>query len=70
MTVKPVRFTGSGRAFFKWILGFLLHFAWLDQKYGDVPASDPAARFLDEEYPDSVLKARYPNMGILAEIGW
>ena len=27
-------------------------------------------RFLDETYPDSRLKDRYPNMGFLDEIGW
>lgn len=42
----------------------------MDQRHKDVPASGPAARFLDEAYPDSALKARYPNMGILDEIGW
>lgn len=43
----------------------------MDQRRNrDMPASNAVARFLDETYPDSVLKARYPNMGILAEIGW
>lgn len=42
----------------------------MDQRRKDVPAAGAAARFLDERYPDSWLKARYPNMGILDEIGW
>lgn len=42
----------------------------MDQRRRDVPASGAVARFLDETYPDSFLKDRYPNMGILDEIGW
>ena len=42
----------------------------MDRRHKDVPASGSVARFLDEAFPDSVLKARYPNMGILDEIGW
>lgn len=42
----------------------------MDQRRRDVPASGRAARLLDEVYPDSWLKTRYPNMGILDEIGW
>ncbi len=42
----------------------------MDQRHRDVPASDAVTRFLDEAYPDSWLKERYPNMGILDEIGW
>ncbi len=42
----------------------------MDQRRRDVPAAGVVSRFLDEAYPDSVLKERYPNMGILDEIGW
>lgn len=42
----------------------------MDQRREGVPALSAAARFLDERFPDSVLHARYPNMGILSEIGW
>lgn len=42
----------------------------MDQRREGVPASGAVTRFLDETYPDSMLKARYPNMGILNEIGW
>lgn len=42
----------------------------MDQRRRDVPAAGVVSRFLDEAYPDSVLKDRYPNMGILDEIGW
>lgn len=42
----------------------------MDQRRRDVPAAGRAARLLDEVYPDSWLKTRYPNMGILDEIGW
>lgn len=42
----------------------------MDQRRRDVPASGLVAKFLDETYPDSWLKGRYPNMGILDEIGW
>ena len=42
----------------------------MDQRREGVPALSAAARFLDERFPDSVLHARYPNMGILTEIGW
>lgn len=42
----------------------------MDQRREGVPASGAVTRFLDETYPDSALKARYPNMGILDEIGW
>ena len=42
----------------------------MDQRHKDVPAAGAVSRFLDETYPDSVLHARYPNMGILSEIGW
>lgn len=42
----------------------------MDQRHKDVPASGSVARFLDEAYSDGALKARYPNMGILDEIGW
>lgn len=42
----------------------------MDQRRKDVPALGAVSRFLDEAYPDSLLKDRYPNMGILDEIGW
>lgn len=42
----------------------------MDQRRRNVPASGTVTRFLDEAYPDSMLRARYPNMGILDEIGW
>lgn len=42
----------------------------MDQRHKDIPAAGAVSRFLDETYPDSVLHTRYPNMGILAEIGW
>ena len=42
----------------------------MDQRRRDVPASGAVTQFLDEAYPDSWLKDRYPNMGILDEIGW
>lgn len=42
----------------------------MDQRRRDVPATGVVTRFLDEAYPDSFLKDRYPNMGILDEIGW
>lgn len=42
----------------------------MDQRHRDIPASDAVSRFLDDAYPDSWLKGRYPNMGILDEIGW
>lgn len=42
----------------------------MDQRRRDVPAAGAVSRFLDERYPDGWLKDRYPNMGILDEIGW
>ncbi len=42
----------------------------MNQRHDGVPASGPVTAFLDEQYPDSRLKARYPNMGILDEINW
>ena len=42
----------------------------MDGRYKGVPASGVVGRLLDEAFPDSVLKARYPNMKILDEIGW
>ena len=42
----------------------------MDQRQDGVPASGPVSHFLDQMYPDHVLHARYPNMGILTEIGW
>lgn len=42
----------------------------MDQRREGVPALGAVSRFLDERYPDSILLARYPNMGILSEIGW
>lgn len=34
------------------------------------PTLGAVSRFLDAAFPDGVLHARYPNMGILSEIGW
>ena len=42
----------------------------MDQRRQDVPAGGGVGRFLGEAYPDGWLKDRYPNMGILDEIGW
>lgn len=42
----------------------------MDQRREGVPALGAVSRFLDERYPDSLLHERYPNMGILSEIGW
>lgn len=42
----------------------------MDQRHREVPALGAVSRFLDENFPDSLLKSRYPNMGILDEIGW
>lgn len=42
----------------------------MDQRREGVPALGAVTRFLDEAYPDSILKDRYPNMGILDEIEW
>lgn len=42
----------------------------MNQRRKDMPVSGPVAQFLDKHYPDSWLKDRYPNMGILDEIGW
>lgn len=37
----------------------------MDQRRAGVPASNPAAVFLDEHFPDQRLHERYPNMGLL-----
>ena len=42
----------------------------MDQRQEGVPALGAVSRLLDELYPDSRLHERYPNMGILSEIGW
>lgn len=42
----------------------------MDRRRAGVPAMGAVARFLDKTYPDGRLKDRYPNMGILDEIGW
>ncbi|MBD5132880.1 MAG: putative ABC transporter permease, partial [Clostridiales bacterium] len=42
----------------------------MDQRHKAIPAAGSVSQFLDEAYPDSVLHRRYPNMGILTEIGW
>ena len=42
----------------------------MDQRQNNIPATGPVSRFLDEAYPDSVLRLRYPNMKLYAEIGW
>lgn len=42
----------------------------MEQRRRDVPACNAVTEFLDRAYPDSFLKNRYQNMGILDEIGW
>lgn len=42
----------------------------MDRRREGVPALGAVSRFLDAAFPDSVLSSRYPNMGILSEIGW
>ena len=42
----------------------------MDQRREGVPALGAVSRLMDELYPDSRLHERYPNMGILTEIGW
>ncbi len=42
----------------------------MDRRREGEPALGAVSRFLDAAYPDKVLRARYPNMGILSEIGW
>lgn len=42
----------------------------MDRRREGAPAVGAVSRFLDAAYPDSVLTSRYPNMGILSEIGW
>ncbi len=42
----------------------------MEQRRSGVPASGVLIQFLDDTYPDSWLKERYPNMGIVDEIGW
>lgn len=42
----------------------------MDQRREGVPAMGTVSQLLDELYPDSRLHDRYPNMGILSEIGW
>lgn len=42
----------------------------MGQRQAGVPALGAVSRCLDERFPDSVLRQRYPNMGILSEIGW
>ena len=42
----------------------------MDRRREGAPAVGAVSRFLDKAYPDSVLTSRYPNMGILSEIGW
>lgn len=42
----------------------------MDQRQNNIPAAGPVSRFLDEAYPDSVLRLRYHNMKLYAEIGW
>lgn len=41
----------------------------MDQPQKDMPISDPATRFWNEAYSDSVLKTRYSNMATGDEIG-
>lgn len=40
-----------------------------ERRQGEEPSGKVEA-FLDQEFPDSRIKARFPNMGILDEIGW
>lgn len=42
----------------------------MNQRHKDVPVSGVVTQFLDKTYPDVWLKDRYPNMGLLDEIGW
>lgn len=42
----------------------------MEQRRNGVTASGALIQFLDDTYPDSWLKERYPNMGIVDEIGW
>lgn len=42
----------------------------MDRRREGEPALGAVSRFLDAAFPDGVLHARYPNMGILSEIGW
>ena len=42
----------------------------MDQRRQGVPAISAVTQLLDEVWPDSRLHQRYPNMGILTEIGW
>lgn len=42
----------------------------MDRRREGEPALGAVSRFLDAAFPDSRLQARYPNMGILSEIGW
>lgn len=42
----------------------------MDQRRAGVPAMGTVTRFLDKIYPDNRLKDRYPNMGLVDEIGW
>ena len=42
----------------------------MDRRREGEPALGVVSRFLDAAFPDNVLRARYPNMGILSEIGW
>lgn len=38
----------------------------MDQRRNGIPASNPAAAYLDEHFPDQRLYQRYPNMGLLS----
>ena len=42
----------------------------MDRRREGEPALGAVSRFLDAAFPDHFLHARYPNMGILSEIGW
>lgn len=42
----------------------------MNERHEGQPPSGRVDAFLDQAFPDSRIKARYPNMGILDEIGW
>jgi len=42
----------------------------MNERHEGEPPSGKVDAYLDQEFPDSRIKARFPNMGILDEIGW
>lgn len=42
----------------------------MNQRHEGAPAAGRMDAFLDQNYPDERLRQRYPNMGVLDEIGW